>query len=332
MRRAGFVSQGAYSNLDLKASRRKRMGRILAQSGEANGLILELLQQQEEILKPHDRNHVVTSAHKEWLPVKYEIMEMEEKLDAMKLRARQYLSVKEEQDLCDLEEEVQELKKNISLVPNWVEAHDLRFRHSEPDPIPSAKAVMFCVMDVSGSMDQETKDRAKIFYILLHLFLKQNYEKVDVVFVRHHTEAEEVDEEEFFYGRASGGTVVSTAIELTEKIQQERYPADQWNIYCAQASDGDNWGADDSAKCATMIKAMMPDLQGWFYTEITTGAHQNLWQAYETVAKSHPDKFAMAQIRERKDIWKVFREFFKKRDGTALNAGARPAAFSGPEI
>jgi len=331
MRRAGFVSQGAYSNLDLKASRRKRMGRILAQSGEANGLILELLQQQENILKPHDRNPVAQSARKEWLPVKYDIIEMEEKLDAMKLRTRQYLSAEEEQNLCDLEEEVQELKKHISLVPSWVEAHDLRFRHSEPDPVPSAKAVMFCVMDVSGSMDQETKDRAKIFYILLHLFLKQNYEKVDVVFVRHHTEAEEVNEEEFFYGRASGGTVVSTAIDLTQKIQEERYPADQWNIYCAQASDGDNWSAD-SAKCVEMLKAMMPDLQGWFYTEITTGPHQNLWKAYETLAKSHPDKFAMAQIRERKDIWKVFREFFKKRDGTALNAGARPAAFSSPEI
>lgn len=332
MRRAGFVSQGPYSNLDMKASRKKRMGRIMGMTGESTDRILELLKLEVEILEPHDRDNAVPEKAEEWLPRKFEILALEEKLEGMKARVRHHLSADEEQELREIEDEVAELKSSIALVPSWVEANDLRFRHSEPDPIPTSKAVMFCVMDVSGSMDQETKDRAKIFYYLLHLFLTQNYEKVEHVFIRHHTEAEEVDEQEFFYGRATGGTVVSTAIELTKKIQEERYPADQWNIYGAQASDGDNWGSDDSVKSADMIHDMMPDLQGWFYTEITTRPHQNLWEAYESLVKRHADKFFMAQIKDRKDIYPVFREFFKKRDALTAGPGAKPAAFDGPEI
>ncbi len=331
MRRAGFVSQGAYSNLDLKASRKKRMGRIMGMTGEATDMILELLNKQVAILKPHDQGFVAPASKEEWLPRKFEIIALEEKLDAMKVRTRRHLSADEEKALSIFEEEVDQLKQAISLIPSWVEANDLRFRHNEPDPIPSAKAVMFCVMDVSGSMTQETKDQAKIFYILLHLFLKQNYEKVDVVFIRHHTAAKEVDEEEFFYGRETGGTIVSSAIELTQQIQEERYPADLWNIYCAQASDGDNW-RDDSPKCVELIQEIMPKLQYWFYTEITPREHQELWESYEGIAKRYPDKFAMAQIKSRPDIYPVFREFFKKR-GVGESVGvARPSAFDGPEI
>ncbi len=332
-RRAGFVSQGPFSNLDVKASQKKRMGRHMGMTGEMSEAVLDLLKKQVAVLQPHDDQIVGLTKDDEMATRKYQIIALEEKLEAMKDRVRSKLSPDEEQTLRDLEEETHELKKSISLVPSWVEATDLKFRHSEPDPIPTAKAVMFCIMDVSGSMDQETKDRAKIFYFLLHLFLTQNYEKVDIVFVRHHTEAEEVDEQEFFYGRATGGTVVSTAIELTKQIKEERYPADQWNIYCAQASDGDNWGRDDSVKCADMIHEMMPDLQGWFYTEITLGQHQNLWESYESLlAKRHADKFFMAQIRDRKDIYPVFREFFKKRGAEASGPAARPASFDGPEI
>lgn len=332
MRRAGFVSQGPYSNLDLKASRRKRLGRHIGMTGESTDRIIELLEEEVALLAPYDKDHGTAPANDEWEPRKYRIMTLDERLVGMKDRTRALLSPEDETRLKALEEEVDELKHAISLVPSWVEANDLRFRHSEPDPVPTAKAVMFCIMDVSGSMDQETKDRAKIFYFLLHLFLKKNYEKVDLVFVRHHTEAEEVDEQEFFYGRATGGTIVSTAIELTKDIMDERYPSDQWNIYCAQASDGDNWHAPDSIKSADMIHEMMPQLQGWFYTEITDRNHQNLWEAYEDLQKRHSDKFFMAQIKSRKDIYPVFREFFKKR-GMEAGSSAKPVtSFDGPAI
>ena len=117
---------------------------------------------------------------------------------------------------------------------------------------------MFCLMDVSGSMDEERKDIAKRFFILLYLFLTRNYERIEVVFIRHHTIAKEVDEDEFFHSRESGGTVVSSALKLMQEIIRERYPLTEWNIYAAQASDGDNWD-DDSSSAITCRRASTPN-------------------------------------------------------------------------
>ncbi len=111
---------------------------------------------------------------------------------------------------------------------------------------------MFCLMDVSGSMDRATKDMAKRFYILLYLFLSRTYKNVEVVYIRHHTRAKEVDEHEFFYSQETGGTIVSSALKLMDEVVKERYDPGQWNIYAAQASDGDNW-ADDSPLCHEIL-------------------------------------------------------------------------------
>ena len=329
MHRSGHISQGPYSNLDFGRSRKRRMGRMLASGAPINNDIVDLLNQQIDLLAPHDSEYQPAKATDEWLPVKYEIIRLEEKLEAMKLRARHFLLPEKENYLCDLEARVHELKKDYSLIPSWVESTDMRFRHSEAIATPSAKAVMFCVMDISGSMDQETKDKAKIFFFLLNRFLMTRYEKVDLVFIRHHTTAEEVNQHDFFYSQTNGGTLVSPAIELLKKIQEERYPAGQWNIYGAQASDGDSWHANDSQKSADILRGMLPRMQGYFYTEITERNHQNLWEAYEGLTRTHGDKFWMAQIKERKDIWPVFREFFKKREagpGTSAYA-SRLSAF-----
>ena len=171
---------------------------------------------------------------------------------------------------------------------------------------------MFCLMDVSGSMDQATKDLAKRFYILLYLFLSRNYDKTEVVFIRHHTIAKEVDEDEFFHSRESGGTVVSSALKLMQEIIRERYPLTEWNIYAAQASDGDNWD-DDSTTCRDLlISKILPHLQYFAYVEITPDAHQTLWQEYQRVAEAYGN-FAMRQIDAPSDIYPVFRELFRKR-------------------
>ena len=119
----------------------------------------------------------------------------------------------------------------------WLDPIDLRFRAHQKVPVPNSRAVMFCVMDVSGSMDEERKDLAKRFFILLHLFLTRHYRQVEIVFIRHHTQASEVDEHEFFYSQESGGTVVSSALVLLADIIHTRYPVADWNIYVAQASD-----------------------------------------------------------------------------------------------
>ncbi|GAL10114.1 UPF0229 protein YeaH [Vibrio astriarenae] len=179
--------------------------------------------------------------------------------------------------------------------------------------MPSSQAVMFCLMDVSGSMDQATKDIAKRFYVLLYLFLNRRYENVEVVFIRHHTQAKEVDEHEFFYSQETGGTIVSSALKLMKEIVDERYPSSEWNIYAAQASDGDNW-ADDSPRCKELlVNKLLPTCQYYSYIEITRRSHQTLWHEYEKV-QSEFSNFAMKNIRSTDDIFPVFRELFAKED------------------
>ncbi|PKM30911.1 MAG: hypothetical protein CVV07_06765 [Gammaproteobacteria bacterium HGW-Gammaproteobacteria-11] len=219
------------------------------------------------------------------------------------------------QDQRTLEEEITQLRKRIDRIP-FLDTFDLRYNLITKQPTPSSKAVMFCLMDVSGSMTQATKDLAKRFYILLYLFLQRNYERIEVVFIRHHTSAKEVDEEEFFYSRETGGTIVSSALRLMQQIVEERYSPNEWNIYCAQASDGDNWN-DDSPICRELLaRQIMPAMQYYCYVEITPRDHQALWYEYEQVAEQFNDSFAQQQIVDAGDIYPVFRKLFQKRMAT----------------
>ncbi len=188
---------------------------------------------------------------------------------------------------------------------------DIRYHRHNKEPIPHSKAVMFCLMDVSGSMDQHTKDLAKRFYILLYLFLSRNYDKTEVVFIRHHTSAKEVDEEEFFHSRETGGTVVSSALELMKMIIEARYSPTEWNIYGAQASDGDNW-PNDAGRSTELINQILPQCQYYAYVEITDAGDKPLWQTYLPVAGQWEDTFAMQHIPGPGDIYPVFHELFRK--------------------
>ena len=212
--------------------------------------------------------------------------------------------------MLELEEEIRHLKQRIESIP-FIDTFDLRYNNRIKQPRPTTQAIMFCLMDVSGSMDEARKDIAKRFFILLYLFLTRNYERIEVVFIRHHGSAKEVDEDEFFHSRETGGTVVSSALKLMHEIIRERYPLTEWNIYAAQASDGDNWG-DDSSTCRDLlISAIMPCLQYFAYVEITPDAHQSLWEEYERVAEAC-GHFAMRQLEGPEDIYPVFRELFRK--------------------
>jgi uncharacterized sporulation protein YeaH/YhbH (DUF444 family) len=208
--------------------------------------------------------------------------------------------------------EIARLLRRIEGLP-FIDTFDLRYNNRIKIPTPSTQAVMFCLMDVSGSMDEEKKQIAKRFFMLLYLFLTRTYEHIEIVFIRHHTQAVEVDENDFFTSRESGGTVVSSALELMHKIITERYASNAWNIYGAQASDGDNWDAD-SPKCRDLLESkIVPLLQYFAYIEIGGGEPQNLWQEYGIVKESHPHRFAMQQIGGIPDIYPVFRELFQKR-------------------
>jgi uncharacterized sporulation protein YeaH/YhbH (DUF444 family) len=210
-----------------------------------------------------------------------------------------------------LKVEIHHLRARLNAIP-FIDPFDLRYTNRIKVPKPSTQAVMFCILDVSGSMDEEKKDIAKRFFVLLYMFLTRAYDKIEVVFIRHHTSATEVDEEEFFNSRESGGTVVSSALHLLMKVMQERYPAGDWNSYVAQASDGDNW-ENDSPICRQMLMdSIMRAVQYYAYVEITQDAPQNLWQEYKQIP-DHYSHFAMQRITSLADIYPVFRELFKKQ-------------------
>ena len=220
--------------------------------------------------------------------------------------------LREHQRIEELLEKIAKLNAAIQRVP-WLDDFDLKYNLHVKEPNPQSKAVMFCIMDVSGSMDQATKDIAKRFFILLYLFLQRNYQRTEVVFIRHHTSASEVDEQEFFYSRETGGTIVSSALKLMNEIIDDRFPIGEWNIYGAQASDGDNWN-DDSSICREIISnQILPKVQYFSYIEITPRDHQSLWEDYAIVRENYPDLFAMQQITDESEIYSVFRDLFQKQ-------------------
>jgi uncharacterized sporulation protein YeaH/YhbH (DUF444 family) len=173
---------------------------------------------------------------------------------------------------------------------------------------------MFCLMDVSASMDERKKDLAKRFYTLLYLFLTRKYERVDLVFIRHTDEAEEVDEDTFFYDRRSGGTVVLSALELMKTICQARYPVSEWNIYAAQASDGDAFGADAGKSAHFLEDELLPLTRYFAYIEVPEedGARRSsLWVEYEELQEAC-DNFAMRRVAHPSEIYPVFRDLFSR--------------------
>lgn len=270
--RAGFTNDGVPANINIVRSLRSSLARRIAMSASKKKLLKELEQQLAEL----------------------------ENIPGTKAEL-----------ILDLKAQIEALKQKIAKVP-FIDTFDLRFNNFARREVPSSQAVMFCLMDVSGSMDQATKDMAKRFYILLYLFLTRTYKNLEVVYIRHHTQAKEVDEHEFFYSQETGGTIVSSALKLMHEIQQARYPADEWNIYAAQASDGDNW-ADDSPTCRQLLEQKILPLVRYFsYIEITNRAHQTLWREYESL-QQHYDNIAVQHIRQAEDIYPVFRELFKKQ-------------------
>jgi uncharacterized sporulation protein YeaH/YhbH (DUF444 family) len=212
------------------------------------------------------------------------------------------------------------LRARATRIP-YIDPIDVRYRQFEPAPRPVARAVMFCLMDVSGSMTEGMKDLAKRFYLLLHLFLRRRYKHVEVVFIRHTHEAKEVDEETFFRSPETGGTVVSTAFEEMIKVMEARYSPADWNIYVAQASDGDNTSADNDRTAHLLLDRVLPASQYFAYLEVGREddggpigfmpRETELWRTYGRLRAAEP-RLAMRKVRHRKDIYPVFRDLFRK--------------------
>ena len=230
------------------------------------------------------------------------IKEIEDKLKNDKLTKN---------EVKELEDEIERLKK-MKMSINFMEEIDLQYNNYEKFPVPVTSAVMFCIMDVSGSMGEKEKDIAKRFFMLLYLFLTKQYERIEIVFIRHHTQAKEVNEDEFFNSRESGGTIVLPSLELMDKIIEERYSSD-WNIYAAQASDGDVWDTSDAIDCGKILKEkLLSKIQYMIYIEIARSRYSDLWEVYQTVSESNGN-FKSGKINDNSEIWDVFKDFFKKR-------------------
>lgn len=271
--RAGYSSDGTPNNLHIVRSMRGALSRRIALGGDSRRELHALEARVAEIRRHHAD-------------------------DPVALR-----------EMAEAEKRIAELRGKLAGIP-FLDPIDLRFRNRVKVPVPSSKAVMFCLMDVSGSMDEARKDLSKRFFIILYLFLTRHYEKIDLVFIRHHTQAQEVSEEDFFHARETGGTVVSSALELMHDIIKARYNPGEWNIYGAQASDGDNWHHDSGRCRELLVEKLLPACRYYAYVQVAE-EEQNLWEEYARLVETHKH-FAMRKAIEPSQIYPVFRDLFKK--------------------
>ena len=277
--RAGFSSDGTPNNLHVVRSMRGALSRRIALGAASRRELAELEQHLAECRRTLQPGDALAEA---------EIKDLVARIEALRVR--------------------------IGRIP-YLDPIDLRYRSRIRVPVPTSKAVMFCLMDVSGSMDEGRKELSKRFFILLYLFLTRHYEKIELVFIRHHTQAAEVDEENFFHARETGGTVVSSALILMEEIIKARYSPTEWNIYGAQASDGDNWH-HDSGRCRELLNDKLLPLCRYFAYVQVADEEQNLWEEYSQLLETNRH-FAMRKATEPSMIYPVFRDLFKKEGAKA---------------
>ncbi|MHB1881399.1 MAG: YeaH/YhbH family protein [Acidithiobacillus sp.] len=277
-RRAGFIKDGSPSRMHvgrtMRAARARRLALRAGKRRELQGLLGARGTLQEEI---QDR-----------------------------VARGQDVSVEQER-LSELNSQIAALERKIKAIP-FIDEADLRFAHIDQQPHPITNAVMFCVMDVSGSMGEKEKDLAKRFFLLLYLFVHRHYQAVQIVFIKHHSTASECSEQAFFGAREGGGTLVSPAIILTEEIMQQRFSPDRWNVYLAQVSDGDNYFADNAVVEKHLLN-LLPRLRNLFYLEVNRDSESDLLQLYEAIAQDFPELIT-ARASDREDIYPLFRTLF----------------------
>jgi uncharacterized sporulation protein YeaH/YhbH (DUF444 family) len=282
MARAGFTMDGSPARLNRGRTMRRSLGRRMA------------------LRRP-------SLAEIERLEAELAAAQAETPVDAAKVAA-----------LCAKIEHKQRLRKTIA----YIDPLDLQYNRFERVPKPTTQAVMFCLMDASASMTEPLKDLAKRFFMLLHVFLARYYREVHIVFIRHTSTAAEVDEETFFRSTDTGGTVISSALDEMLKVVRERYSPSDWNIYAAQASDGDNFH-DDMPRCLELLdKEILPLCQYFAYIETAHGERFNdtvetpVWHGYTEVARRRRN-FAMRRVAAPEDIFPVFHDLFSANGVTA---------------
>ncbi len=339
-RHAGYTNKGPSHRMDMKRTNKKRRNDEIILSKVSERRIINNLTEQFNILaqkKPgmevldlsdktqEEKTEITQRVLDNVLlgnPKGYEIPEeavyaLHMAVAMLKRDCSGLLQADDLERMDTLDHQLNEQFKLHTKTGDYRDRH-LTYEYDDDFPKPSAKAVMFCLMDVSGSMDQEAKNNAKVFFWLLKEFLNEAYDQVELVFIAHTTEAKEVDQQEFFYGQETGGTLVSTCLQKTKEIIAERYPPSDWNIYSAQASDGDN-DSRDNANVSKLMEELLPNLQSHYYIEVINqwskqsfrGGLSDLGQVYEKLAKAHEGKVHVGGgILAPKDSLEAFKHFF----------------------
>jgi sporulation protein YhbH len=189
---------------------------------------------------------------------------------------------------------------------------DLRYRRVKEDIRRHSNAVVICIMDTSGSMDQTRKYLARSFYFLLYQFVRYKYEHVEVVFVAHTTEAKEVDEQHFFHKGESGGTFISSGYAKALEIIEQRYNPSVWNIYAFHCSDGDNWD-EDNERAVALAGELCAVCNLFGYGEVAVSSSWSsgtMRRQFQEHIKA--DNFVMASIASKEDVWPAFKRILEK--------------------
>ncbi|WP_068786665.1 sporulation protein YhbH [Paenibacillus phocaensis] len=193
---------------------------------------------------------------------------------------------------------------------------DLRYKTWEEIIVPRSNAVILAMMDTSGSMGAFEKYCARSFFFWMTRFLRRQYEKVEIVFLAHHTEAKEVSEEEFFTRGESGGTICSSVYQKALEIIDSRYPPSSYNIYPFHFSDGDNLTSDNE-RCVKLIGELMNRSNLFGYGEVNQyNRGSTLMSAYRTIKQ---EKFMYYVIKEKGEVYNALKRFFHKREGGAAS-------------
>ncbi len=196
---------------------------------------------------------------------------------------------------------------------------DLRYKHFTKHPFPVKQATMILLMDISGSMGEFEKSLAKKFFLLLYLFLNKVYKTVDLIFISHTQEAQEVTEQEFFYGTETGGTIVSSGLQMVKDIIDERIDLSTTNVYISQASDGDNWGGDNNLT-ASLMEELLDRVQYFAYIQTEERSRraikekhnvQDVLTLYKELETKHRNLKAK-HVCEESEVYPVLRSLFEE--------------------
>jgi sporulation protein YhbH len=187
---------------------------------------------------------------------------------------------------------------------------DMRYRAWEPKMAPQSNAVIFYMMDVSGSMGEEQKEIVRIEAFWIDTWLKSQYKHIETRYIVHDAEAKEVDEQTFFRLRESGGTKISSAYELCDNLIERDYPADEWNIYPMHFSDGDNWSGGDTQRCLDILRdRMLPNINLFCYGQVRSTYGSGQFKGDLDSAFGEDERVITSDIPDRDGIMDSIRTF-----------------------